>query len=184
MNKDETARILEKLKASDEEVLSDLYKRYIDPVSSYILRHGGTRDEAIDVYQDAWLVLLENIKNNKFKGAATIETYLFSISKNLWLKEVRRKKANKSSTSHFRFFYNVSEDKIPNYSDVISIVQKVINQMEGSCKSFVKAYYVEGLSLKELAIRFGLTEGSAKVKKSRCLRKIKQMVDTELKKTL
>lgn len=56
----------------------------------YILRNSGHAETAKDVFHDAMVVLDRNIREGKFRGEASLDGYLYSIGRFLWLKRLEK----------------------------------------------------------------------------------------------
>ncbi|MBO9701665.1 MAG: sigma-70 family RNA polymerase sigma factor [Sporocytophaga sp.] len=87
--------IVEQLRSEDNEAFERLYHYYFPAILSFIKRNKGNEADAEDIFQEAVLVLIQKIRQPDFILTSALKTYLFAISKNLWLKKLR---ANKLST--------------------------------------------------------------------------------------
>lgn len=80
----------------------------------YILKNGGTNEDANDVFQDALVVLYKKLQLPDFKLTASINTYLHAVAQNIWMQELRRQKRipiEKSSVMKTEFEYRLFEQK-------------------------------------------------------------------------
>lgn len=71
-----------------------IYQQHFPSIKRYILNNSGTEADAEDIFQDAMVVILEKYMLDDFKLTATLKTYIYAVSKNLWLKKLRTKKGN------------------------------------------------------------------------------------------
>ena len=78
----------------NNDVLSALYKKYYKIVLKFILYNSGTSADAQDIYQETIIVLFESVKKPGFELKCQLQTYIFSIAKRLWLKELKKKREN------------------------------------------------------------------------------------------
>ncbi|MDB5257215.1 MAG: subfamily polymerase sigma-24 subunit, partial [Chitinophagaceae bacterium] len=67
-----------------------VYDTFYPVLARYIHQHGGTREDAEDLFQETVIVLIRNIKRDSFQLSSSMKTYLYAINKNLWLKKVRQ----------------------------------------------------------------------------------------------
>ena len=88
--------ILEGIKNCDSRVLEFVYQNYFQSIKHFVTSNNGTMDDAKDVFQDALTVIFEKIRNNNLKLNVRFSTYLFSVSKNIWLRELKRNKKQKN----------------------------------------------------------------------------------------
>ena len=81
--------LLSRLKKEENAAFERLHKDCFPAVARYIKQNSGSRQDAEDIFQEAIIVLLYKIRQPEFLLTASLKTFLFSISKNLWLKKLR-----------------------------------------------------------------------------------------------
>lgn len=81
--------ILEQLKTEKDASFELLYKFYFPSVALYIRQNMGKTEDAEDIFQEAIIILLQKIRQPDFVLTSSLKTYLYAISKNLWLKHLR-----------------------------------------------------------------------------------------------
>ena len=57
-------------------------------VQSLIINNNGTADDAKDIFQEAMIVLYEKARSGTFELSCQIKTYVYSVSRRLWLKKI------------------------------------------------------------------------------------------------
>ncbi len=79
------------IKQNDATTLKNLYKTNFAKVKRYVLKNSGDEQQAKDVYQEAFVAMWRNIKNDKFTAESenAINGYIFQIAKYKWLDHVR-----------------------------------------------------------------------------------------------
>lgn len=82
-------RILKGIIDNDHEVMQYVYDKYFESIKGFVIRHGGTKDDAWDVFQDGIIVVYEQVKSKKLTIQNTFHTYFFTICKYTWLKVLR-----------------------------------------------------------------------------------------------
>lgn len=85
------SQIIQRIKLGDESALDYLYEQHYKMMLRMILRNNGTEQEALDVFQDALIVFWQKAMDVNFELTSKISTYLYSVCKNLWRKELDRK---------------------------------------------------------------------------------------------
>src|SRR5690606_31067927 len=78
------------LRSGDGEVLNALYKKYYNIVLKFIVNNSGSDEAAQDIYQETIIVLYENAQNPDFSLQCQLQTYIYSVAKRLWLKQLRK----------------------------------------------------------------------------------------------
>jgi RNA polymerase sigma factor (sigma-70 family) len=143
-----------------------IYRTYYPMVHTFILGNSGTEDDAIDIFQDTLLIFSRNLKNGAFREESSIKTYLFGICKNLWFKEIQRKK-------RAQIFPLDQQDNDGHDLEYLKNIEKIghlINQLQEGCKQILIEFYYNNRSMAELKDLFQLNSiQAAKNKKWRCL---------------
>src|SRR5580692_10244815 len=79
--------VIEACKRGDRDAFRALFETYQDRVYSIALRYSGDRAQALDIAQDVFVKLLNNIGN--FRGDAGFETWLYRMVVNRCLDDKR-----------------------------------------------------------------------------------------------
>jgi DNA-directed RNA polymerase specialized sigma24 family protein len=87
--------IVEGLRNKDHEKIRFLYRNYFDSIQRLILKNSGNTEDAEDIFQDALVIVYKKIQDNQLKLSCSFKTYMYAISRNLWLQKLQ-KKDNKS----------------------------------------------------------------------------------------
>lgn len=176
-------QILEDIVSGRRDLVNDvfryLYKSNYQTILKFVTGNRGSENDASDTFQNGLLILYDQVRNAKFKGKSSVKTYLFAICRNLWLKELSKKR-----------YQNTSLEELPvlvadgvNMEDEINISAKkltlsyLLEQLDEGCRNVLTDFYFGGLSIKEIAVKYSLTnEDSAKNKKYRCMKKLMDLV--------
>lgn len=86
------AQLLDGLRRHDRKAVEAVYSQVRAGIISYVKQNSGTRDEALDVVQEAMLAAYMNITKKDFELNAALTTYIQGIGRNLWLKHLDRYK--------------------------------------------------------------------------------------------
>lgn len=71
--------------------LDQIYQTYFDPVYRYALSLSGDPHTAEEITQETFFKALRSL--DQFRGDSSIKSWLCAIAKNLWISELRKKKA-------------------------------------------------------------------------------------------
>lgn len=169
---------IEGLKQNNDAVLRALYKKYYNLVLKYVVNNSGNSEVAADIYQETIIVLYETVQKSGFELNCQLSTFIFSIAKRLWLKQLRN---NGNLT---RFADGEEEDVVDVTEEITehlkkeSDIQKMNACMEDlgePCKTILKDFYVYRLSMDEISEKFGYTNSdNAKTQKYKCLQRLKR----------
>ena len=167
------------LLSGNNDVLSALYKKYYNIVLKFILYNSGTSAAAQDVYQETIIVLFESVKKPGFELKCQLQTYIFSIAKRLWLKELKKNgKTFLFKESEENNLVDVSED-LKEFDEKEAEIEKMNNSLIDlgePCSELIKDFYINKLSMEEIAEKFGYTNAdNAKTQKYKCLQRLKKI---------
>ena len=82
--------IIAGLRKRDNRVLEYIYKNSFQPVKQLVLNNAGSDNDAEDIFQEALIIIFKKLKEeDKFKLTSAFTTYIYSISRLLWLKHLR-----------------------------------------------------------------------------------------------
>ena len=166
------------LKHNNDVVLRALYKKYYNLVLKYVVNNSGNSEAAADIYQETIIVLYETVQKPHFELSCQLSTFIFSIAKRLWLKQLR-------NHGNITRFGEGEEDDVVDVTEEISEhlkkeadIQKMNMSMEDlgePCKTILKDFYVYKLSMDEISEKFGYTNSdNAKTQKYKCLQRLKR----------
>jgi RNA polymerase sigma factor (sigma-70 family) len=163
----------------NNDVLSALYKKYYNIVLKFILYNSGTSAAAQDIYQETIIVLFESVKKPGFELKCQLQTYIFSIAKRLWLKELKKNgKTFLFKEAEENNLVDVSED-LKEFDEKEAEIEKMNNSLIDlgePCSELIKDFYINKLSMEEIAEKFGYTNAdNAKTQKYKCLQRLKRI---------
>lgn len=75
-------------------VLLFIYQEYFPYIKKLVCEHGGTPDQAQDIFQDGMIVICKKVYADKLNLTVKFSTYLTAICKIIW-KQERRKILNR-----------------------------------------------------------------------------------------
>lgn len=173
--------ILSSLAAGNRKAAEDIYKQHYAMVTGWIQQNGGQAEDAADIYQEAMVILFEKAQNEEFRLSCKVGTYLFAISKHLWLKKLQKKQRQPVF-----FADDMSEEEGIAYEDDIKAHEEreghydqlnaALNQLGEPCRSLLKSFYHHNKSMQHIASEFGYTNPeNAKNQKYKCLTRLRKL---------
>ncbi len=142
------------IKQNDAVTLKELYKTNFVKVKRYVLKNSGDEQQAKDVYQEAFVAMWRNIKDDKFasESETAINGYLFQIAKYKWLDYVRSVKYKNTTFINREIEYKEPDTDENEVQDrKIKLIMDSINQLGERCQLLLKLFYFERKSFKEIA---------------------------------
>src|ERR1044072_2032043 len=142
-------QFLEGLRSGNSELLSALYKKHYNIVLKLIVNNSGTEEAAQDIYQETVIVLYENAQKPGFSLNCQLQTYIYSVAKRLWLKQLKKNGKTfllKEDDEHE--VADVSSD-MQEYAEKESEIEKMnksLTELGEPCATLIKDFYVHRLS--------------------------------------
>ena len=158
----------------DGKVLDFIYDNYFYRIQTFINRNSGTDEDAQDVFQDAILVIFQKLRKEEIVLNCSFGTYLYSICRLLWLKQLKMKSQKKA-------FIEESEEtvKLDDTLDIIhekneryNLYLEHFNKLSYNCQKILELFLAR-IALKEIAKILGLkSEQYVKKRKHICKEKL------------
>ena len=166
------------LRTGNEAALKALYKKYYNIVLKIVVNNSGSSEAAQDVYQETIIVLFENAQKPGFVLNCQLQTFIYSIAKRLWLKQLR-------SNSNLTKLSNGDENELVDVSEEINEhlqkeealekMTKSLGELGEPCKTIITDFYIQHLSMDEISEKFVYTNSdNAKTQKYKCLQRLKK----------
>ncbi len=73
------------------ESFDEIYQSYFDPVYRYLLSLSGDPHAAEEITQETFFKPLRSL--HQFRGDSSVKSWLCAIARNIWISELRKKKA-------------------------------------------------------------------------------------------
>lgn len=170
---------IEGFRQNNQSLLNVFYKMHFASIQQLIVLNGGDAQEAKDIYQEGIIVIYEKILDNKLVLTSSLKTYLYSICRNLWLKQLSRK-------SKYVGNLNDSDDFFAIEPDDAQWMEEEIKQFDGMkqallslgepCQSLINDYYFNHLSMADLTNKYNYTNtDNTKNQKYKCMNRLKKL---------
>jgi RNA polymerase sigma factor (sigma-70 family) len=176
--------LLEGLAVSDKKAVEVIYKENYNMVQALIINNNGSADDAKDIFQEAMIVLYEKAKSGTFELNCQIKTFVYSVSRRIWLKRLQQQNRFSSPGDNMEAVVPV-EDELEEHerrNDEFEMMDKAISHLGEPCKSLIEAYYLQKQNMQDIAARFGYTNAdNAKNQKYKCLMRLKKIFFTHYK---
>ncbi|MCW8980923.1 MAG: RNA polymerase sigma factor, partial [Altibacter sp.] len=166
----EQLALTEAIKNNNELVLNRLYQENFKKVELFILKNNGTMPYAKDIYQEAFITVWKNIRNDSFtpQNETAIQGYLYKIAKNKWLDVLRSGRYKK--TVALQSLHTAPQEETDGVSHPLEEqedlafrnVMMSFNTIGEPCKELLQQFYYEKKSLREIALFLQIDEASAR----------------------
>jgi RNA polymerase sigma factor (sigma-70 family) len=181
-----SAQILEGIYRNDSRIVQYVYDKYFKTIRKFVRQFGGTEEDAWDVFQDAIIVIYEQVKDKDLKLKHTFLTYFYAICKNIWFKTLRDR--DKKYYEQIEQSANLEQYTLSSYEgDLEEIIEKEkriklyqLNfvKLSKECQRMLKLV-AKGFTVEEITNEFnykstGFTYKKRRICKERLIRLIKE----------
>ena len=170
--------LLKRLAKNDKQAAETIYKDNYNMVQALIINNNGSADDARDIFQETMIVLYEKARSGTFELNCLLKTYLYSISRRLWLKRLHQLQKFSGRVEAIAETVPVEEDMEVHEqrNSQFRLMEKSMMNLGEPCKSLLEAYYLQKRNMTEIASSFGYTNAdNAKNQKYKCLNRLKKL---------
>ncbi|APY07782.1 hypothetical protein BWZ20_05485 [Winogradskyella sp. J14-2] len=178
-----TLQMVDAIKRNDAITLKRIYNNNYPKIEILVLKNNGTKAYAKDIYQEAFLAVWQNVKQDKFipQSEASINGYLYTIAKNKWMDVLRSQGYKKTIVASQMSYFEIKDEENNGIDDDIlkdkrlEDVMHAFKNLGDACKSLLRKFYFEKKSMKNIAKELQLDAASTRNKKYRCMQKLRQI---------
>lgn len=171
-------QLLAGLANGSDTVLEELYRRYFPMVLHLIINNNGSEDDAKDVYQETLIVLYEKVTTDSLVLNCQLKTYLYSVSRRLWLKQLSLRNRNGISLVDTDDVASIEDDLINHEARdrQFDLMADSLERLGEPCRTLLEDFYIRHLSMQDITEKFGYTNAdNAKTQKYKCLMRLKRL---------
>jgi RNA polymerase sigma-70 factor (ECF subfamily) len=166
---DPDGELVQRWQSGDESAFEDLVRRHERRVFRLLLRMLGSREEAEDVTQEAFLSLHRH--GHRFRREARFSTFVYRVAANAALNRRRTLGRSRNRINEFRVRQQAGMNLPPTPrnpedaaagSEVQLRVQEALLELPPDLRVAVVLYDIEGQSYQDVARVLGIPEGTVK----------------------
>ncbi len=174
--------VLERIKQGDEKVLVYMYKEHYTMVKNFVLKNSGDDTVVEDILQDTVIAVWRNVNKSDFLLQSKLSTYVMAVAKNLWFKELKKRSKFTLVDEHKQFETKTESENIDVNIDR-SIIVKMVEELDETCKRLLSYFYFDGFNNKVIAEKLGFANANTvKAKKYQCFKKLQKRVTEQYNK--
>jgi RNA polymerase sigma factor (sigma-70 family) len=166
----------------DNEVIQIFYKKVLPPVTQYVKRRSGSKDDAWDIFHDAILLLYRQIFNGQYRqDKYKVYGYLYRLSCNLWINKVKRENrlVTLEPEDHEILGSDPGEYTVTDLpvKENRNLLQTFFADIGDKCIELLTYTIYYNLMIEDIQIRMDFnSEGAVKMQLKRCREKLLQKV--------
>ncbi|MGC3948620.1 MAG: sigma-70 family RNA polymerase sigma factor [Chryseolinea sp.] len=175
MNHDPDVPIIDRILAGEQSVYADLVNRYKSYAFTIAFKIVQNRAEAEEIAQDAFIKAYHNLKS--FQRESKFSTWLYRIVFNTAISHRRKNRPEFQSIETTRLIQgHEGEDRLER-TDKRRFLEAAMNRLNQADRTALTLFYLEELSLEEIAEVTGMQANTAKVR----IHRARQRLADELK---
>lgn len=161
-----------------------IYREYYGMLENYVINNNGNKEDAADVIQETIVAFIENVEENKFRGDSSVKSFLYAITRNIWLAELRKR----NSTDNRNRIFEKGKDSIEQSTvqhleqrEQFALIQQLFDKLGEKCKQLLMLVYYEDLSMSDIMQQMPdyQNEQVLRNKKYKCMKQLEQMMQND-----
>jgi RNA polymerase sigma factor (sigma-70 family) len=174
--------LLEALKndSTIDDAIRHLYRTQFHLTMAYIKKNNGSDEDAEDIFQEVVLTFIDLVKKDKFRGESTVSTFLYALTRNTWLNELKKRGRTKIRDEKFEKAKDTIGPDVSNYlvnREMKAQLMNVVESLGETCKKILVAFYFDNLAMKEILNLLNYeNEQVVRNKKYKCLKQMEQLI--------
>lgn len=176
------AEILEGLSGQkpDDAAIRYLYQAYFEPTGRYVVNNNGSWQDAEDIFQEVVVAFIHLVRQNRFRGESSIKTFLYSLNRNMWLNELKRRDRAKVRETRYETARPAEEEqagRLVEGREATAGLMELFGKLGDTCKTILLLFYYENRPMKDIltALHYE-NEQVVRNKKYKCLKKLEGMI--------
>ena len=177
-------RYVEGLLAQNNLVIEEIYEKYLDPIIRLVTQNSGSKSDAKDVYHEGLTIMYEQIckgfviEDNKFGG------YLYSICRNFWLNELKKKQRHILVTKNDLNVLEDEEDTLVLAEEIKArqkrseLFWKKFEQLGARCQEILRLNWA-GNKLMKVAELMNIDYNYVRKRKMECVQRLIQLIEAD-----
>jgi len=163
-----------------DDAIRHLYRTQYRMTSAYIRQNNGTDQDAEDIFQEVILVFIDVLKKEKFRGESSVSTFLYALTRNIWLNELKKRGRSKLRDEVFEKGKDRTDIDVSHLianREIRTQLMKLVESLGETCQKILLAFYFENLAMREILKTLNYeNEQVVRNKKYKCLKQLEQML--------
>ncbi len=165
---------LEGIRRNDLNVMQFVYKELYSGIQFFVTSNSGSESDAQDIFQEALVIIFRKLTDGQLKVTCTFKTYLYSVCRLLWLKQLEKRKTKDEVSIDNENFIELTEETqdVIRQSERYKLYQTHFKKLSDDCQKILEMS-LEKTSLRRIAEIMGYKcEKYAKKRKFLCKEKL------------
>ncbi|MEZ4687651.1 MAG: sigma-70 family RNA polymerase sigma factor [Bacteroidia bacterium] len=141
-------------------------------------RYNLPEEDAITAYLEAVTKVIRAIENGRFEGKSKLATFLYRIFFNTCVDISRADPSNRYIHEDLSIAGNLADHAQDQLRDLLGkevkgLLAQLMNSISQKCRELLMALEIDGFTVEEVGLAFGIKPSSVPQTKYRCLEKLK-----------
>lgn len=148
-----------------------------ETVIRHVLEHGGSRQDAQDIFQESLVLLDRNLREGRFEGKSALSTYFVAIAKWRWV-TVRRQQGRYTDIAPTHYDAEVESPEAEAIrAEYRQLFQEALGQIGDRCRDLLRLYQLDH-SMEEIARMMQYSNADvAKKEAYRCRMRFRELLE-------
>ncbi len=155
---------------SDAKVLNHLYKENFKLIRYFVVSNNGNDEDARDIFQESLVVLFRKVREKDFKLTSSLSTFIYSIARLMWLKElsIRKKRSESMDSSQDYNSQELEVIDLIDYNEKLKLFREKFEELSEDCKKVLRMF-LNNIPIKEITQTMGYSSDQhTKNRRFRC----------------
>ena len=180
------AALVERLRKGDGRALDELFRRHRDTAYGIAYRLVGSREDALDVVQEAFIHVMRGIQT--FRGQSSFRTWLYRIVTHAALDYRRWRSLRTSETLDVETMVEPTasgpSQRTPQEEaaarDLRQAIDKALMNISEKNRAALVLFAIEGMSYKEIAEVLSISVGTVMSRIFNARQRLRELLETEI----
>ncbi len=163
-----------------DEAIRHLYRTQYNLTKIYIQQNSGSEEDAEDIFQEVICSFIDIVKKDKFRGESSVSTFLYALTRNTWLNELKKRDRAKIRDEKFEKQKDTTGPDVSHFianRETNNQLMQLVNSLGETCKQILLAFYFENLAMKDILKNLAYeNEQVVRNKKYKCLKQLEQTI--------
>lgn len=162
----------------DQRAYEWLYTDLFPSFRFWTTSNNGTVADAEDSFQKGLVSFLLNLESGRYQyqPGTKVTTVIFDYCKKVWLSELGSARKRHAADMPENLSIADTDDALDalTRTDTVAAVRGALAQLKEACRQLIQWFYIDELSLRDIAARLNMKETSVKSKRYECTEQLKR----------
>ncbi|MDB5277719.1 MAG: polymerase sigma factor [Ferruginibacter sp.] len=166
--------------SNPDDAIRHLYRTQYNLTKVYIQQNSGSEEDAEDIFQEVICTFIDIVKKDKFRGESSVSTFLYALTRNTWLNELKKRDRAKIRDEKFEKQKDTTGPDVGHFianRETKNQLMQLVDSLGATCKQILLAFYFDNLAMKDILKTLAYeNEQVVRNKKFKCLKQLEQMI--------